>query len=380
MYIGAIFTIINPMFTIKEIASAIELIGPRMIFVSRRLGFRKNDEIFQMVSSLSTNAEKTVQVVYMRFETSEYGSAPSYTQFVEREKVINKHQDLERDVHVKTDDVCCFQFTSGTTGPRKVNFINNGQLAGNLLELTEKDIRCRPPPLFHWFGLVCGLLAAVSHGRTLVLPSEVFDPTKVIETLVKEKCTVFNAVPTMFQSILDQEALSAKVSSQLSLRTGIIAAASLSRDLLQRINDRLALNGLIYPFGMTELSAVSLSTTRDISLLSNWTTVGKPLPHTSIKVIDTDGTVLPPGRSGELCLSGYLVHKGYFKVPEKSAEVAQIDENGTARLHTGDIVSLAPDGICTVLGRVKDMIKKVNAPERRDQISLAGPHCSKPEH
>ncbi|GAM42407.1 AMP dependent CoA ligase [Talaromyces pinophilus] len=380
IYIGAIFTIINPMFTIKEIASAIELIGPRMIFVSRRLGFRKNDEIFQMVSSLSTNAEKTVQVVYMRFETSEYGSAPSYTQFVEREKVINKHQDLERDVHVKTDDVCCFQFTSGTTGPRKVNFINNGQLAGNLLELTEKDIRCRPPPLFHWFGLVCGLLAAVSHGRTLVLPSEVFDPTKVIETLVKEKCTVFNAVPTMFQSILDQEALSAKVSSQLSLRTGIIAAASLSRDLLQRVNDRLALNGLIYPFGMTELSAVSLSTTRDISLLSNWTTVGKPLPHTSIKVIDTDGTVLPPGRSGELCLSGYLVHKGYFKVPEKSAEVAQIDENGTARLHTGDIVSLAPDGICTVLGRVKDMIKKVNAPERRDQISLAGPHCSKPEH
>ncbi|KAI7968413.1 hypothetical protein EIK77_000192, partial [Talaromyces pinophilus] len=166
----------------------------------------------------------------------------------------------------------------------------------------------------------------------------------------------------MFQSILDQEALSAKVSSQLSLRTGIIAAASLSRDLLQRINDRLALNGLIYPFGMTELSAVSLSTTRDISLLSNWTTVGKPLPHTSIKVIDTDGTVLPPGRSGELCLSGYLVHKGYFKVPEKSAEVAQIDENGTARLHTGDIVSLAPDGICTVLGRVKDMIKKGESP------------------
>lgn len=242
------------------------------------------------------------------------------------------------------------------------NFINNGQLVGNLLELTEKDILCCPPPLFHCFGLVCGLLAALSHGSTLVLPSEVFDPTKVLETLVKEKCTVINAVPTMFQSILDQEALSAKVSSQLSLRTGIIAGASLSRDLLQKINDRLALNGLIYPFGMTELSAVSLSTTRDISLLSNWTTVGKPLPHTSIKVIDTDGTVLPPGSSGELCVSGYLVHKGYYKAPEKSAEVVRIDENGTAWLHTGDIVSLAPDGTCTVLGRVKDMIKKGESP------------------
>lgn len=180
----------------------------------------------------------------------------------------------------------------------------------------------------------------------------------MLEALVKESCTVINAVPTMFQSILDQEALSAKLSSQLSLRTGIIAGATLSRDLLQKINDRLGLNGLIYPFGMTELSAVSLSTTRDMSLLSNWTTVGKPLPHTSIKVIDSDGTVLPPGSSGELCVSGYLVHKGYYKAPEKSAEVVQIDEKGAPWLYTGDIVSLGPDSTCTVLGRVKDMIKK----------------------
>jgi acyl-CoA synthetase (AMP-forming)/AMP-acid ligase II len=247
---------------------------------------------------------------------------------------------------------------SSVTDIQSSNFINNGRLVGNLLELTEKDILCCPPPLFHCFGLVCGLLAALSHGSTLVLPSEVFDPTKVLDTLVKEKCTVINAVPTMFQSILDQETLTVNLSSQLSLRTGIIAGASLSRDLLQKINDRLVLNGLIYPFGMTELSAVSLSTTRDISLLSNWTTVGKPLPHTSIKVIDHDGTVLPPGRSGELCVAGYLVHKGYYKAPEKSAELVQIDEKGTAWLHTGDIVSLDSDGTCTVLGRVKDMIKK----------------------
>ncbi|KKK13972.1 hypothetical protein ARAM_000223 [Aspergillus rambellii] len=361
-YIGAIFTIINPMFTIKEVSAAVELIEPRMVFVSRRIGFRKNDKMIQMVSAATGTPEKLPQVIYFGAQTSEYGTALSYDQFLERGKTLGEDH-VHEDTHVAPEDVCCFQFTSGTTGPRKAsmlshrNFINNGRLVGDLLGLTEKDILCCPPPLFHCFGLVCGLLASLSHGSTLVLPSEVFDPAKVIESLVKERCTVVNAVPTMFQSILDQEALD-KLFSQLCLRTGVIAGASLSRDLLQKINDRLGLSGLIYPFGMTELSAVSLSTTRETSLLSNWTTVGKPLPHTSVKVIDEYGHVLPPGSPGELCVSGYLVHQGYYKAPEKSAEVVRVDENGTTWLYTGDIVSLSPDGTCTVLGRVKDMIKK----------------------
>lgn len=96
-----------------------------MIFVSRRIGFRKNDKILQMVSSSSTNAEKLVQVVYMGPETSEYNSALSYTRFLERGNSINKNLDLDRVVHVKPDDLCCFQFTSGTTGPRKASMLSH---------------------------------------------------------------------------------------------------------------------------------------------------------------------------------------------------------------------------------------------------------------
>lgn len=66
-----------------------------------------------------------MQVVYMGSETSEYGSVLSYTRLLERGKAINEYQELHRDVHVKPDDVCCFQFTSGTTGPRKASMLSH---------------------------------------------------------------------------------------------------------------------------------------------------------------------------------------------------------------------------------------------------------------
>jgi long-subunit acyl-CoA synthetase (AMP-forming) len=78
-----------------------------------------------MVSSSGDNAEKTVQVVYMGSETSDYGSALSYSQFLKRGKGVNQDQQQGRDVHVKPEDVCCFQFTSGTTGPRKASMLSH---------------------------------------------------------------------------------------------------------------------------------------------------------------------------------------------------------------------------------------------------------------
>lgn len=73
----------------------------------------------------------------MGSETSEYGSALSYTQFLQRGKVINKNQDLNRDVHVNPNDVCCFQFTSGTTGPRKASMLSHRCVC-------SQTVPCRP--------------------------------------------------------------------------------------------------------------------------------------------------------------------------------------------------------------------------------------------
>ena len=128
------------------------------------------------------------------------------------------------------------------------NLVNNGFLVGERLKLSKNDTLCCPVPLFHCFGLVCGLLAAVTHGSTLVLPSEVFNPALVLQSLSEERCTTIHAVPTMFEALLNHRK-SEKVRDTYTLRTGIIAGATLPLGLLQRLNAELGLGGLLYAFG-----------------------------------------------------------------------------------------------------------------------------------
>jgi acyl-CoA synthetase (AMP-forming)/AMP-acid ligase II len=111
--------------------------------------------------------------------------------------------------------------------------------------------------------------------------------------------------------------------------------------------------------GMTELSCISFMTTpSNVSLLDNHSSVGTLLPHTSAKVVDSDLNNLPPGVCGELLVSGYLVFQGYYSNPEKTEEAVMRDYQGRQWLRTGDLVTLSAAGECTVIGRVKDMIKR----------------------
>jgi fatty-acyl-CoA synthase len=101
------------------------------------------------------------------------------------------------------------QFTSGTTGlPKGVtlthfNLVNNGFFVGEGMRLTEQDSVCVPVPLYHCFGMVLGVLAAITHGSALVFPNDGFDAEKVLEAVVAERCTALYGVPTMFIAELE---------------------------------------------------------------------------------------------------------------------------------------------------------------------------------
>jgi fatty-acyl-CoA synthase len=109
---------------------------------------------------------------------------------------------------------------------------------------------------------------------------------------------------------------------------------------------------------MTELSAVSTCTTLEHSLLEDNSSVGTAMPHTSIKIVDEKGIICPVDAPGELWVSGYLVHLGYYRNEGKTAEALHTDETGKVWLRTGDIVAADSAGRCRVVGRSKDMIKK----------------------
>ncbi|QHN06456.1 AMP-binding protein [Methanothermobacter sp. THM-1] len=262
----------------------------------------------------------------------------------------------EAAAELRNTDVINMQYTSGTTGfPKGVmlthrNILNNGYYIGERQRFTEEDRLCLPVPLFHCFGIVLGVLAILTHGGTLVM-IELFDPLLVLAAVEKEKCTALYGVPTMFiaeftHPMFDMFDLS-------SLRTGIMAGSPCPIEAMKRVMNDMNMKEVTIAYGLTEASPVFTQTSVDDPIEKRVETVGTPLPHIEVKIVDPEtGEELGPGEPGEICCRGYNVMKGYYKMPEMTAEA--IDEDGW--LHSGDLVVMDEDGYYSIVGRIKDMI------------------------
>jgi long-subunit acyl-CoA synthetase (AMP-forming) len=111
------------------------------------------------------------------------------------------------------------------------------------------------------------------------------------------------------------------------------------------------------PFaGLTEASPTCFNAFTYDSIATRLTTVGALLPHLKAKIISQDGSIVPIGQRGELCISGYSLCKGYLENAAKTAEVMRVDEDGTLWLHTGDEAEFTQDGYAVITGRFKDII------------------------
>ncbi|MGB5688823.1 MAG: AMP-binding protein [Woeseiaceae bacterium] len=253
------------------------------------------------------------------------------------------------------DDAINIQFTSGTTGNPKgatlthCNILNNGYNAGQGMGLTPDDKLCMPVPLYHCFGMVLGVLACVSTGATIVLPSPVYDPVSTLAAVQEEKCTALHGVPTMFVTELDHpDFRSYDVST---LRTGIIAGAPCPEELMKRIIGDMHMENVLIGYGQTELSPVNHLTLPDDSLENRTQTVGRPIPYIEVKIVDEKDRVVPIGEQGEICTRGYSVMLGYWNDEDKTAETIV---NGW--LHSGDLGTMNEYGYVRITGRIKDMI------------------------
>ena len=266
---------------------------------------------------------------------------------------------------LRPDEVVNIQFTSGTTSVPKAaclthrSILNNGKSIGDRMLLTERDIVCCPPPLFHCFGCILGYMATATHGSAIVFPTEAFDPYATLKAVQEEKCTALYGVPTMF--IAELELLQNNTVPYTGfeyLRTGIAAGSSIPAELMRKLHKILNLTELTICYGMTETSPVSAMTTTDDPLEKRIDSVGKLLPHVEAKVVSpTDRTeILPVGQRGELAVHGYLVMKEYWNAPDRTAEVMVPDINGKMWMHTGDEAEMDEEGYIKITGRIKDII------------------------
>jgi fatty-acyl-CoA synthase len=255
------------------------------------------------------------------------------------------------------DDPINIQYTSGTTGfPKGAtlthhNILNNGFFIGETLKYTEQDRVCIPVPFYHCFGMVLGNLACTTHGATMVIPAEAYDPVLTMQTVQQERCTSLYGVPTMFIGELEHPRF--KEFEFSTLRTGIMAGSPCPVEVMKKVLTLMHIPEMTIAFGMTETSPVSTQCTTDDPLERRVSTVGRVHPHVEIKIIDpSTGAVVPRGTRGELCSRGYLVMRGYWNNEEATRQA--IDD---ARwMHTGDLAIMADDGYINIVGRIKDMI------------------------
>ncbi len=194
-----------------------------------------------------------------------------------------------------------------------------------------------------------GILAALGVGATLH-PLIAFDPLKALQVLSTERCSRFGGVPTMLIAIMQHPDFASFDLS--SLKSVVSGGSPVPVYLMEQVSERMGANATIV-FGQTEASAAITLTRQEDSFELKSATVGVPMPHGEVKIINpATGEAVPCGERGELTCRGYLVMAGYYNMPEKTAQA--IDSDGW--LHSGDLATMNEQGYVNIVGRLKDMV------------------------
>ena len=253
-----------------------------------------------------------------------------------------------------SEDVFAVLYTSGTTGkPKGVQLTHAALLAAadstvDAIALNADDVVFGIATVFHVFGLGPGILGTALAGASLVL-QEQFDPAEALELIERHRVTVHYGVPTVYVTEIREAERSRRDLS--SLRTGVVAGAPISDDLVRRIRQEFCPN-LCVAYSLTETASAVAMTRPDDPLEKQYFTVGRPFPGTELRTLDLDGTVLPEESLGELAVRGPSVMLGYYRQPGETASAFDAD----GFFMTGDLGMIDEEGYVHIVGRRKELI------------------------
>jgi fatty-acyl-CoA synthase len=317
-------------------------------------------ELCPELNSCKPGELKSARLPYLKnvifLGDTQYPGMFTWKEFRKLGDIISDAELTKRQQSVGLEDIASLMYTSGTTGfPKGVmltnlNLVADAYYIAECMKLTPADRMCIPVPFFHCFGYVLANLACATHGCTMV-PIESFNPVRVLEAVEGQKCTALHGVPTMFISEL--QVLEEKHYDTSSLRTGIMAGSPCPIEVMKAVVNKMGAKELTIAYGLTETSPVITQTRVDDPIELRVSTVGRSIPNIELKILDLNTREeVSRGQQGEICARGFVVMKGYYKMPEATAEA--IDENGW--LHSGDLGTMDENGYVKVTGRAKDMI------------------------
>ncbi|MCU0903142.1 MAG: AMP-binding protein [Tabrizicola sp.] len=246
------------------------------------------------------------------------------------------------------DDLAAILYTSGTTGRSKGVMLTRENLASNamalvdLWEFTEKDVLLHALPVFHTHGLFVATNCVLCSGASMIFQTT-FTPAAVLSAL--PRATVMMGVPTFYTRLLADPGLKRDLVPEV--RLFISGSAPLSPATHAEWKDRTG-HAILERYGMTETNMI---TSNPYAGVRKAGTVGMPLPGVEVRVTGPDGTTLPWGEAGSIEVRGPNVFKGYWRLPEKTAE-----EFRDGWFVTGDMGAFDAEGYLSILGRAKDLV------------------------
>ncbi|MCU0774451.1 MAG: malonyl-CoA synthase [Ideonella sp.] len=263
--------------------------------------------------------------------------------------------DVHEVVPRQADDLAAILYTSGTTGRSKGAMLTHGNLGSNARTLHEawgfagregRDVLVHALPIFHVHGLFVALHAALLSATRMVWFAR-FDPRATIERL--RTATVFMGVPTMYVRLLAEPGFTREACA--GMRLFVSGSAPLLAETFHEFRERTG-HTILERYGMSETLMLTSNPYRPEDGERRAGTVGRALPGVSVRVVGDKGQLLPAGEVGGVEVRGPNVFKGYWRMPEKTAE----DFTPDLWFRTGDVGRLDEQGVLTLVGRSKDLI------------------------
>ena len=252
-------------------------------------------------------------------------------------------------VHSEPDDIASILYTSGTTGKSKGAMLSHGNLGSNAQALQQawqwqsSDVLLHSLPLFHVHGLFISChVALLSGSRMIFLPK--FDPAQVLRFLPHS--TVMMGVPTYYVRLLEQSGLNQKLCSHM--RLFISGSAPLLAETFYSFAQRTG-HTLLERYGMSETNIITSNPFQGERRVG---TVGFPLNGEQVRIVDDNGALCEVGGIGHIQVKGPNVFKGYWNMPEKTAQ----EFSAAGFFKTGDLGKFDQDGYLHIVGRSKDLI------------------------
>ena len=260
--------------------------------------------------------------------------------------------DVHQPVDRAADDLACILYTSGTTGRSKGAMLTHGNMLSNALTLKSYwdwqpgDVLIHALPIFHVHGLFVAIHGALLNGSKMIWLGK-FEPRVVIEHL--PRATVFMGVPTLYVRLLGEPGLTRDACR--SMRLFISGSAPLLLETFREFQQRTG-HTILERYGMSETVMLTSNPCRAEDGERIGGTVGKPLPGVGVRVVDDAGAPCAAGEIGNVQVRGPNVFKGYWRMPEKTAEEFTAD----GWFKTGDVGRFDERGYLTIVGRSKDLI------------------------